>query len=597
MLHVALTVSLWSLGQLVSGGTLGVAPALTPQGELGARIALVQQRMETVETPAFTDDFILADVVLDPGYPRRFSEYSGDVSGRYFGAVACLPTPALEAGLPRLVATALEFQREDGRFGTPALSYAAEDVTNENMKLLWGNGRLLVGLMEYYASHEDPAVLASAQRLGDFLVATYDTCTLPDVVKRLEGQGASGFICFTQLIEGLDLLWQATKDDRYLETAKAIVPLLEERGVQHSHGYLSTLRGYMMLYTSTADPQFLEAAKSKYDALIASDDYTLFGGVLEYFGHKNDRDEGCSEADFLRLSLLLWRATGDEDYLERAERCLFNEYYANQFETGDFGHRRFDSTGQIPAIGAGRAWWCCTMHGLRAFRDVLDCAVTTPKGIPQINIYVAGLWSGDGFTLTLSRPAAATLGAPSFRVKVEQAPADAAAMDLRVPAWAQSMTLRINGETASARGEGGMMHIERAWRAGDVVDVDFDYQFTFHTRDGKTFGAANLTDSPREAALYYGPWLLGVDEIFDPMFHGEPWQENVIHVAPSAAASAESYTAAGPGGALAIGDARLVCDYVHGGFPDMGSVCLRPVSEQTPHAQAMMTTWLRFRAK
>src|SRR5260370_33141274 len=76
------------------------------------------------------------------------------------------------------------------------------------------------------------------------------------------------------------------------------------------------------------------------------------------------RDEGCSYADWLRLSLDLWRATGDAKYLEQAERTLFNEFRLNQFASGDFGHHTLSAGGIAPPFA--RAWWCCKLHSLRA---------------------------------------------------------------------------------------------------------------------------------------------------------------------------------------------------------------------------------------
>jgi len=82
------------------------------------------------------------------------------------------------------------------------------------------------------------------------------------------------------------------------------------------------------------------------------------GGVLEYFKKDYTRDEGCSEADFVRLSLQLWRATGEAGYLNRAEHCLYNSLFAGQFATGDFGHHDFDGRGYVTVPGPGRAGWC-----------------------------------------------------------------------------------------------------------------------------------------------------------------------------------------------------------------------------------------------
>ncbi|HOC73667.1 MAG TPA: hypothetical protein PKL54_12685, partial [Candidatus Hydrogenedentes bacterium] len=87
-------------------GMAGLEAAVPhPEGELAARIALVFDRITVVEEPAFSDDFILADVVVDKSRPRRFMEFSGDISGRFLGALAMLSRGAEDdTRLHRLVA-------------------------------------------------------------------------------------------------------------------------------------------------------------------------------------------------------------------------------------------------------------------------------------------------------------------------------------------------------------------------------------------------------------------------------------------------------------------------------------------------------------
>ena len=568
-------------------------PIFTPAGEFGARIQAVLERYGNQDIePRFTDDFILADVVLSPEYPRRFDNFSGDISGRFLGAVAMLPNPEQAGRLEGLVDEIAKHQKPDGRFGAMNLSFAAADIGPENMALLWGNGRLLAGLMEYHQYSGSPKALECARKLGDFLLGVYETCSEPDVAKRLEGQAARGFICFTQLIEGLDMLWRATKDGRYLDTAKRIVPLLEPRGVQHSHGYLTTLRGYLMLYESTSDPAILAAAERLYNELMASTDFLVYGGVLEYFGMKHDRDEGCSEADFLRLSLQLWQATGKTEYLELAERCMLNIFYSGQFETGDFGHRRFGDAGYIPAEGAGRAWWCCTMHGHRALADVKNCVVTQDNTAARINLFLEGTWSDGDTALVLTRPGATDPQAPAFRVTVDKAPDAARAIAIRQPSWARDVSVRLNGTETRPVLLAGYLIFERAWKSGDVIELDWACTARLVQPDGKVLRPQDLTDQPVKAAMYYGPWLLGVSEELDPDFHGEPWRENVIGLP---AFIERPKAPVGPkGDPRIVEDAHVVVNYRHGGFPDPCTVTLRPISEQTPYRQPMVTVWLNF---
>ena len=53
-------------------------------------------------------------------------------------------------------------------------------------------------------------------------------------------------------------------------------------------------------------------------------------------------DEGCSESDWLRFNLQLWRFTGETRFLDMAERLLLNQYAANQCPNGGYGWRNFD---------------------------------------------------------------------------------------------------------------------------------------------------------------------------------------------------------------------------------------------------------------
>ena len=145
--------------------------------------------------------------------------------------------------------------------------------------------------------------------------------------------------------------------------------MIERRPGDHVHGYLTSLRGVMDLYSATSDPRFLRQCETAWQDVVQSEDLLITGGVPEGWSPNKHRTEGCAEADWLRFSLALWKATGNTKYLAMAERTTFNEFALNQFDTGDFGHRVLTETG-ITGGGAVRAWWCCTLHGLRGFPDV-----------------------------------------------------------------------------------------------------------------------------------------------------------------------------------------------------------------------------------
>ncbi|MCG6926402.1 MAG: glycoside hydrolase family 127 protein [Acidobacteria bacterium] len=565
----------------------GAAEAV-PAGELGARVTLGAERMTRGGVPAFTREFILADVALDP--PRRFNEYSGDLSGRYVEALSLLPPPG-GAGLDALVHDILGHQLPDGRFGDPDLRYTAAEIGGQHMAQLWGNGRLLLGLVQYHASTGDERTLAAARRLADFLTGIRAQTSDPAVVGRLLDQGAMGIICFTQLNEPLVLLAALTGESRYLDEARRIGATLGARGVQHAHGYLTTARGMVALATATRDAALLERVETLYADLVASPDLLYLGGFPEFFGGKENgkplRDEGCAIADFLRLSLMLHRATGKTGYLERAERCLLNHLYFNQFSTGDFGHRVFFEDGIAPTESVGRAWWCCTMHGYRAYRHVLDSLVRREGSVAHVDLYQDFDWSGDGLEIAGRYRADSPLRS-RFTVDVKKA-ARGMSLAFRRPSWAATVKVTRAAAPASADQAEGPLTAPVA--AGDRVEVTFEHRAWLETRDRRTV-ALDDVDGESEGLLFVGPWLYAIDEGTEPLFFGEPWKRANVVLLPEVLRAPAEPVERTP---FADPARHIETRYVHGGFPGEHPVTLRPVAEQTGQEPGTVATWITWR--
>ncbi|MEM7573243.1 MAG: beta-L-arabinofuranosidase domain-containing protein [Bacteroidota bacterium] len=478
-----------------------------PTNELDYRIQLSVDRLtDQSVNPAFNQAFILADVNLQANNPRRFDNFSGDLSGRYIEVMSLLSEQEREvAHLDELVAAVLKFQQPDGRFGDPDLQFTAEAIGGEHMALLWGNGRLLLGLMTYYEQTEDQTVLAAASRLGDFFISTMEACRQPAVVEKLAGLGAHGIICFTQYIEGLVPLAQATSEERFVEAAASAYQIMPERGIQHSHGYLTTLRGALMLHELTGNPEQLDYVRRTFDDLLASEDYTLYGAVFEYFGGHGERDEGCSSADFMRLAFHLYQLTDELHYLEVAEAALLNALYLNQHEQGDFGNRFYAEFG-LDASNPRRAWWCCTMHGLRALLAVKEEFLFNF----QQNRVTMSLWLNqrlvrEGMDLEI-RQLSPENGRERWQLTFNEWPAKS--FKVRLPSWGQNWQILQNGDQTSY--EPGFLII---------ADPDQRKEITFSTQMRLAFLGENedqpsleLPARPQSGYLFYGPYLMGIHQ-------------------------------------------------------------------------------------
>jgi len=562
-----------------------------PKGELEKRILWVQDRFDFVQDPAFTDAFILQDVRLDPACPRRFQEFSGDISGRFLEAISVEPrNNYYKVWADRIAREILLCQREDGRFGYPELVFTKDQVGREHMALLWGNGRLLVGLVSYYQEKKDPAVLNTCKKMGDFFIKIFDECSQPEVIQRLVHQAANGFICFTQWSEGLELLARTSGDTKYREIATKMEPLLQPPLKQHSHGYITTLRGDMLIWETTHDATILARNEKRFAQLIDEGWIQTNGGVAEYFDKTYPRDEGCSEADFFRWCLQLWKATDNEKYLEYAERCLFNSLFANQFETGDFGHHTFDGWGYVSAPGPGRAWWCCTMHGLRAMHDLKQCVVNSPDpGKTRINFFISGEYYGENLAIKTRRTGGQG-GTFDYQIDWLTVPDDEWTLIVRHPTWAEMIEVIINDKTELTNSDPGDISIKRVWAKGDKIVLKIQPKIRILNSEHKEISIDQLS-TPQKVALFIGPWLMGVNAIENPMFHGEPYSDNMILFPETIQELKQqihfddeirSPLQSGP---------RFTLPYRHSGFSELCKVTFTPVSERSRNIESTYSFW------
>jgi DUF1680 family protein len=393
-------------------------------------------------------------------------------------------------------------------------------------------------------------------------------------------------------------------DERYLAAARQVAPLLPPRGIQHSHGYLTTLRGMLALHEATRDPALLAVVEERYSSLVQSRDQTVYGAPLEYFGWespevseaeravllresgRDPRSEGCTEADFLRLSLGLWRVTGRAAYLDRAERCLRNSFFANQFATGDFGHHVLFAQGVKPTDNVARAWWCCSMHGYRAFADVMPALMRRDGDVVRIDLGLDADWADDRLGLSLRERL------DGLDVSVVHASAPREEVAVRLPGWAAEPGVRVNGAVVRETGPEGYVHVRRRWARGDRMEVRWRPKARLETRDGRSFDLDGLTEVG-EAALFLGPRLMGVFEASEPSFFGEPWPGNVLLVGARAGTGGRDAEAHAPA-RFTRPDTHLAFVYRHDGFPGTQPVRLRPFSERTAHGPTIVATWLRF---
>ncbi len=212
----------------------------------------------------YTAPWLLADVSFE--VKRIFTNYSGDVSGRFLELASLtrgkddLPTLSpVMAGVPRC-------QKADGHFG------AEVDLSKPLPKNCAAHPHALGQCPAARGAHHGrqalrrPRPARGPRKLGDFYVASAEQLCSP---KRLADYLASGSYgdgytcCYFPAIESLAMLHRATGDARYLEMARRMAEFFvghfDALPIDHSHGNLCAWRASCSSMTSPANANTLTA--------------------------------------------------------------------------------------------------------------------------------------------------------------------------------------------------------------------------------------------------------------------------------------------------------------------------------------------------
>ncbi len=448
-IRITSTIVLFVLLACRAVGEPWQAPALPTSDDMrlaGIWAAAQSRNAERMAQPPLDDpDFILADLSLQEIPGRRFTEYSGDISGRWIGAAAFLSAlyPEPFAAFPTILAKAPTYQKPDGHFG--AEQNLPTIVHDRDIAILWGNGRILVGLIEVYERMGDRESLETAKKIGDYLIATDAVLNNPELMVRKPGSYWLNWETYNlQCVEGLVALARVAEDARYLDEAKRIAALaaaVKDFDHIHSHGRLCALRGIADLYAATGDAHWLDVVEADWATFMQK--YRLpSAGVKEVLEPECNRDEGCAECDWLRLNLSLWRLTGKGRYLDEAERCLKNHFIFQQFPNGGAGHRLFHQIDGQPVAFTGpieEAWWCCSEHWARATVDIARFAVTADSNGLSVNLMIdcEGVVAGPGGNWRVKMRETAE----GLQIATEPFVPTQATVRIHRPAWASDATI------------------------------------------------------------------------------------------------------------------------------------------------------------
>ena len=464
---------------------------------------------------------------------RPFKQYSGDISGRFIEIMAMNSrgSHAVHPAYKGLLEEALKEQRPGGYFCASGvidwkqpIDYTKEGTPGDGGKMmpaLWGNARILCGLVETMRNFpEDKPIAAVARQLGDFYVGVVPSFTDPTRFQEYTGAGsyAAGYVtCWFPAMEGLAKLSAITGERKYLDAAIAIAayyPQFDRLPIDHAHGMLCNHVSLVLLYEATKDASYLARVEKRWDELVTDGYVNPAGGILEKCWVGYTRDEGCAIVDWLRLNLALGRVTGKARYWAMAERTLHNHLLQNQTPKGGFGHRKIlcDDEGAWGFEGSiEESTWCCSYHGeigfvnLRAhLADRSDTVLTCNFALDFTRKEAAGK------VVSTIRPGTAGEVARQ-RIQLDGLPATV--VRVRQPHWADAVTaVDADGTAMPVETKDGYCATTKP-----VADVEFIYAGGVYAENRHCVRLPGGPVAGKPFVIGYGPKVMVAEKSTDPV--------------------------------------------------------------------------------
>jgi len=255
----------------------------------------------------------------------------------------------------------------------------------------------------------------------------------------------------------------------------------------------------MFLYSGMADVAYETGDQGLLDALHRlHDNVTLrrmyvTGGIgpsSKNEGFTDDYDlpndnayqETCASAGMVLWNYRLFKLTGDGQYMDLVERSLYNAVLAGVSLQGNtFCY----ATPLACDVKFARQPWfevpCCPTTAARFFPSIGRYAYNQSADGVWVNLFIGGsanVTLADGSRMVLHQ----TTGYPwngGTRLQIDVDRPEEATLHLRVPGWASTWSITVNGKPAR-RGTAdgpevsrGYAHFHRHWAKGDVVEITF----------------------------------------------------------------------------------------------------------------------------
>lgn len=412
------------------------------------------------------------------------------------------PDPELEAKCDEWIDKFAAAQQPDGYINTfYTLTGLENRWTDMDKHEMYCAGHLLEAAIAYYDVTGKSKLLDVAKGMVAHIMDTF-------------GPGKKDWVPGHEEIElALVKLYGLTGEKKYLDFAQWLV---DERG----HGFgvygngwnpihyqdvvpvrdLTEIQGHavraMYLFCGmadiaayTGDEGYMAALDRLWENIVECKMYVT--GGIGHLGHSEgfsadfdlpNKEAYCETCASIGMVLWNWRMngmTGDAKYIDILERSLYNGVLSGISLNGD----RFFYVNPLESDGNHhrQAWYgcaCCPSNLCRFIPSVGNYVYGTADNTIFVNLFIGGSTTVDGLTLT-QKTCYPWDG--KVEIAVSSSKARNRAVKVRIPGWCAGWTASLNGEDITCPAESldkGYLCIERKWKDGDVITLNFDMPVT-----------------------------------------------------------------------------------------------------------------------
>ncbi len=321
--------------------------------------------------------------------------------------------------------------------------------------------------------------------------------------------------------------YQMTGEQKYLDAAKRyshkwlLNPMKEHNGKHldliHANTQVPKVVGFARVGELANDEYYKEGARFFWDEVVNRRSLSLGGNSRrEHFPSKEacidwtqdiDGLESCNTNNMLKLTEDLHRMDPDNalfaDYFERA---TFNHILSTQHpEHGGYvyftsARPRHYRNYSVP----NEAMWCCVGTGMENHGKYTQFIYTHKNDNDlTVNLYAASELNWNEAGVQLRQETQFPYGETS-KIVITKSKKKSFAMRLRYPSWVRQgeFVVKVNGKawTKGTEKPGTYINIERNWKAGDVIDINFPMHASVE----------HMPNVPQYVSIMYGPIVLGM---------------------------------------------------------------------------------------